>query len=156
MRGRKPLPTNVINIAGNPGKQKKRAKSEPKPQSEIPTPPEHLNEYALEEWNRLAEGLYTLGLLYDVDRAPFAAYCSAYGAWRKAEEELNATGLTIISGNGMVIPNPLVGITNTAKRDMMKYAVEFGMTPSARARMAIQPRGKETSKFEGLIGGAGK
>jgi phage terminase small subunit len=38
----------------------------------------------------------------------------------------------------------------------MRYAAEFGLTPSARARLAIDPGRGKKSKFEGLIGGKTK
>jgi phage terminase small subunit len=50
---------------------------------------------------------------------------------------------------GNVIQNPLVGTANRAMADMVKYAVEFGLTPSARARIAAGPRPQEASKFDG-------
>ena len=48
MKGRKPLPTNLKLLMGNPGKQK-LPKGEPEPDSRIPAPPDVLNDYALEE-----------------------------------------------------------------------------------------------------------
>jgi P27 family predicted phage terminase small subunit len=45
---------------------------------------------------------------------------------------------------GNLIQNPLVGIANKAMADMVRYAAEFGMTPSARTRLgtpaAVRPR----------------
>ena len=37
---------------------------------------------------------------------------------------------------------------------MVRYAAEFGMTPSARSRIATGD-GHQASKFDGLIGGVG-
>jgi hypothetical protein len=41
-------------------------------------------------------------------------------------------GLMIKTSNGNAIQNPLVGTANKAAADMVRYAAEFGMTPSAR------------------------
>jgi len=162
MKGRKRKPTNLIVLEGNPGKRKRSP--EPLPASEIPDPPEHLDAYALAEWNRLAPGLYRLGLLYDVDRAPFASYCMAYSRWRTAEEEMQKmsaaknhplAGLIAQTTNGNVVQSVLVGIANKAAGDMVRYAAEFGLTPAARARLAIDPGKQKKSKFEGLIGANG-
>jgi len=38
--------------------------------------------------------------------------------------------------NGNAIQNPLVGMANRAMADMVRYATEFGMTPSSRSRIA--------------------
>jgi len=61
-----------------------------------------------------------------------------------AKDELNAA-LMIKTTSGNAIQNPLVGIANKAKADMVRYAVEFGMTPSARSRVTANPEehGKE-------------
>jgi P27 family predicted phage terminase small subunit len=162
MRGRKKIPTRLKVLHGNPGRRDLPA-NEPKPDSDLPEPPEHLDEYARQEWVRLAPGLHTLGLLYDVDRAVFAAYCETYSKWRHAEDELNklkkegalkAMVLKTISGN--YIQNPLVGIARGAMADMVKYAIEFGLTPAARARLGTEAAPKKKSKFEGLINGGKK
>ena len=83
-----------------------------------------------------------------MDRAALAAYCQCYARWRRAETELNKLekssksihgALVSVTSNGNLIQNPLVGIANTAMKDMIKYAAEFGMTPSARTRIEASP-----------------
>lgn len=128
--------------------------------SGLPAPPPHLTGYALEEWHRLATGLNQLGLLNDADRMTYAAYCSAYSRWRHAEEQLQVlagkggplAGLIDMTSNGNRIQNVLVGISNRAAADMVKYAAEFGLTPSARARLAVDSDRGGTGKFSGLLG----
>jgi len=58
-----------------------------------------------------------------------------------AERDRLTGGLMIKTSNGNAIQNPLVGIANKAMADMVRYAAEFGMTPSARSRI----RGEEAS-----------
>lgn len=78
-------------------------------------------------------------------------YCQAYGRWRKAEEAIQAAakvdvkngGLMIMTTNGNWVQNPMVGIANTAMRDAMKYAAEYGLTPSSRVRLGIAADKKE-------------
>src|SRR5262249_37411259 len=74
MQGRRPKPTHLKLLQGNPGKRPYNA-NEPKPAPQVPSPPEHLTEVALKEWNRLAELLGRIGLLTAIDRTAFAAYC---------------------------------------------------------------------------------
>lgn len=158
--GRKPG-SNIIKFkTGNPGRRKLKQEPIP-PAGEIPAPPVHLDAYGVEEWTRIASGLYVMGILNRIDQQTLAAYCGAYSRWRHAEEELKklaagkggdiaALVQKTISGNW--IQQPLIGIANKAAGDMVKYAAEFGLTPSARARLAVDPgKGKE-SKFKGLIG----
>ena len=57
-----------------------------------------------------------------------------------AERDLATHGLMIRTSNGNAVQNPLVGAANKAMADMMRYAAEFGMTPSARTRIAVEGR----------------
>ena len=106
-------------------------------------PPPHLADEAKVEWGRVGHELYQLGLLTNLDRAVLAVYCQSYARWVKAETALtvmaaadNLTGgLMTKTSNGNAIQNPLVGIANKAMADMVKYAAEFGMSPSARSRI---------------------
>lgn len=149
MRGRKPRPTHLKLVTGNPGKRPLN-KAEPKPATGLPQPPAELSDDARNEWRRVATRLHALGLLTGVDRAALAAYCQAFGRWRQAERALAemakldpVTGaLMIRTKEGNAIQNPLVGVANKAMADMVRYAAEFGMTPSARSRIhAGEPDG---------------
>ena len=156
--GGQPKPTKLKILEGNPGRRKLH--QEPDMSSDMPDPPETVKDdaYALQEWNRLALGLHVLGLLNNADAATFGAYCTSYSRWRNAEEQLQKTAreegalaaLVQITKHGNCIQNTLVGVANKAMRDMMKYAGEFGLTPVARAKLAVDPAKK--NKFEGLIG----
>src|SRR5690554_3889293 len=85
--GRKPKPTALKIIAGNPGKR-------PLPQNEAvvalaePTPPPFLCDDAKVEWGRVCSQLYAAGLMTEIDRAALAAYAAAYGRWAQAERAL--------------------------------------------------------------------
>lgn len=143
-RGRKPKPTHLKVVEGNPGKRPLNER-EPVPRSELPTPPEHLDDVAKVEWGRVSEDLYRIGLLSSVDRAVLAAYCQAYARWVAAENAIAemasrdkvTAGLLVKTTNGNAIQNPLVGTANKAAADMVRYAAEFGMTPSARSRLSV-------------------
>jgi P27 family predicted phage terminase small subunit len=134
MRGRKRKPTHLKLIMGNPSRRPLRPDSiEVEPV--LPDPPDHLFEDGKAEWRRVAQGLYALRLLSTLDINALAAYCQSFAIWKQASEAITAGGLTIETTNGNVIQNPLVGIANKAASDMVRYAAEFGMTPSARARI---------------------
>jgi P27 family predicted phage terminase small subunit len=141
-RGRKPTPTHLKLVRGNPGKRPVN-QAEPKPQVVLPSPPAELSEDALAEWHRVAAELHRLGILTEVDRAALAAYAQAYGRWvqaeraaaKMAEKDTLTGGLMIRTTNGNAVQNPLIGVANKAMADMVRYAAEFGMTPSARSRI---------------------
>jgi phage terminase small subunit len=46
-----------------------------------------------------------------------------------------------------------VKIAANAAKDMLRFAGEFGLTPVARARIALGVYAQPTSKFDGLLGG---
>ena len=140
-RGRKPKPTHLKLVDGNPGKRKIQ-KGEPMPaQGDLPEPPEHLNALARAEWARVAAGLHSLRLLCGVDRAALSAYCVAYARWTQAETAIAEMakrdqltgGLMIKTATGGAVQNPLVGTSIKAAADMVRYAAEFGLSPSHRA-----------------------
>lgn len=137
MKGRKPKPTHLKLIAGNPGKRA-IGDSAPKPRISIPSPPDHLDAEAKAEWERVARELAPLGCIAEIDRAALAAYCQAYARWVHAERviaTLPGRGLVVRTEKGNMVINPLIGIANKAMADMVRYAAEFGMTPSARSRI---------------------
>lgn len=155
--GRKPTPTALKLVKGNPGKRALN-KREPKLPGARPAPPPFLCADGLREWGRVVETLHTVGLLTHLDAAALGAYCAAYGRWAQAERALRAleaSGVdplvtTTISGNQ--IQNALVGIANKAAADMVRYAVEFGMTPSARSKVAARDPDAEDDPTKEFFG----
>jgi P27 family predicted phage terminase small subunit len=144
--GTKPKPIALRKVMGNPGK---RALPTAEAQfiPSLPSPPPHLSDDAKVEWGRASDELYKVGLLTSADRSVFGAYCQAYGRWAQSErtiiemgkKDLLTGGLMIKTSNGNAIQNPLVGIANKAMADMVRYATELGMTPSARSRITAAP-----------------
>jgi P27 family predicted phage terminase small subunit len=137
-------------IKGNPGRRPIKEEVE-LPPADV-TPPSYLKGMARSEWRRIAPGLHAAGILTAVDTVPLAAYCMAYGRWRAAENAIAkmaerdalTSGLMIKTTNGNAIQNPLVGTSNKAASDMVRFAAEFGMTPSARSRISASgPKGKD-------------
>jgi P27 family predicted phage terminase small subunit len=137
MRGRKPKPTKLKLIEGNPGKRPIRG-DEPRPPSSQPTCPAHLSPTAKAEWKRLAQSLHKIGMLTQVDRAVLAAYCQAYGRWVEAERKLAETPVLLKTPAGYVQPSPWLAIANKQLELMAKFMAELGLKPSSRSRLAIQ------------------
>jgi P27 family predicted phage terminase small subunit len=82
-----------------------------------------------------------------VDFGALAIYCQAHARWRRAEEAIQQIakedpengGLVLVTTNGNIVQNPLVGIANSSMRDAIRYGAEFGLTPSSRAGLGIMP-----------------
>jgi P27 family predicted phage terminase small subunit len=101
----------------------------------------------------LSRQLYDLGLLTQIDRAALAMYCQAYGRWVFAEQKLrDEQRLLLRSPTDAPIQNPWLSIANKAMRQCHSLLAEFGMTPSARARV---PAGEppKIDPFDELLSG---
>jgi len=136
MAGRKPKPTALKILQGNPGKRKLN-KNEPKPRTEIPSCPTWLTAMAQMEWKRIVPQLKKLGLISKLDRSALAAYCQAFGRWQDAELEIRKYGFVCITDKGNVIQRPEVGIANKALEQMYKFLTEFGMSPASRTKLSV-------------------
>jgi P27 family predicted phage terminase small subunit len=143
-RGKKPKPTHLKLVTGT-FRRHRAPKNEPKPELAIPPVPPELSDDAKLEWGRVSLDLHRLGLMTHIDRAALAAYCDSYGLWIRTRRLLakigedGADGLLTKTVQGNIIQNPLIGIANKAKRDMMAYAEQFGITPSSQARLSAPP-----------------
>lgn len=135
MRGRKPTPTALKIVMGNPGKRPLN-KLEPKPVTAMPTCPAHLMPTAKAEWKRLARYLHRLGVISELDRAALAAYCQAYGRWVEAEKKLKETPILLRTPAGYVQPSPWLAISNKNVELMHKFMSELGLSPVSRSRVS--------------------
>ncbi len=142
-RGPKTKPTKLKLLTGT-ARAHRLNPHEPQPEVAQPNAPEHLTDAAREEWHRVVVELMALGILTHLDRGALAAYCQAYGRWsaaetalaRMADRDAVTDGLIVKTKSGNLIQNPMVGAANKAMADMVRYAAEFGMTPSARTRVS--------------------
>src|SRR5712691_8892206 len=91
MRGRRPKPTRLKMLTGNPGKRPLNG-NEPRPAPAVPECPTELGPVARTEWNRLVGELSALRLLTNLDRAALAAYCGAYALWAEATAQIQKYG----------------------------------------------------------------
>ena len=71
-RGRKPKPTAMKELEGNPGKHPLNT-SEPKPNKKAPACPKWLEPEAKKEWRRLAKQMEAIGILTLMVKAGLAA-----------------------------------------------------------------------------------
>ena len=144
-RGRRPKPTALKLLAGNPGKRALN-KKEPKPRRSLPQCPTQLSAAAKTEWKRIAKELSQLGLLSTIDRAALSAYCASWGRWIEAEEKLRQHGTIVKSPNGFPVQSPYLAVANAAMKQMVRILVEFGMSPSSRSGVEALPPEKEGRK----------
>jgi P27 family predicted phage terminase small subunit len=135
MRGRKPTPTRLKLLTGNPGKRPLNP-DEPKPEVAVPECPVELGPVARQEWNRMVTELVPLRILTHLDRAALASYCGAYAMWAEATEAIQKYGSMVKSPSGYPVQSPYVAIANRQTEIMMRIASEFGFTPASRSRIS--------------------
>lgn len=141
MRGRRPKPSRLKLLTGNPGRRPLNP-DEPQPKIAIPECPPELGPVARREWDRLSKELAALGLLTNLDRSALAAYCGAYALWAEATEAIQKYGTMVKSPSGFPIQSPYVSIANRQAEIMMRIASEFGFTPASRSRISTPSAGE--------------
>lgn len=152
-RGRKPKPTALKVLEGNPGKRPLNG-AEPAPAHKAPRCPSWLEAEAKREWKRMGRILEQMGLLTEMDMAAFAGYCQAYARWKEAEEFISQHGTMVRTPNGYLQQVPQVSIAQTNMKIMLRFCEQFGLTPSARSRIiagegVVEP----ADEMERLLGG---
>lgn len=153
-RGRKPKPTAIKILEGNPGKRPLN-RFEPAYQKKAPPCPAWLDDEAKREWRRLARTMESMGVLTEADMAAFAAYCDAYSKWKEATEFLDQHGTIFKTPSGYIQQVPQVSIAQTYSKIMTKIATEFGLTPASRSRIiAGNGEGGVVDEMDELLEGA--
>jgi P27 family predicted phage terminase small subunit len=151
-QGRKPTPTSLKALQGNPGKRPLNDQ-EPRPRTVLPRCPAHLSPEAKAEWKRVSKMLHRLGLLTEMDTTALALYCQTYSRWVEAEKKLASFGLLIKTSGDLPQQSPYLSIANKTFNQMRAMLVEFGMTPSSRSRLAVlPPQEEENDPFQKWLG----
>ena len=143
--GPTPKPTALKVLQGNPGKRA-LPKGEPKPAAgRLPSAPRWLSDEAKREWKRLAPRLHAVGLLTEVDGLALAMLCEAFAQYMAAKTVVDSEGMLLVSEKGNSYQHPAAGLMTQARGELMKWAREFGMTPSARTRIVVDTGSEEPS-----------
>lgn len=163
MRGRKPKPTNLKLLEGNPGKRPLPA-NEPKPRPISPKCPAWLNREAKRLWKKLMPELERLGLMTIINGPAFEAVCQSYATWVHCEKYLEKHGLTLDlerhdkEGNVIgtyVQQRPEVAIGQKALQAMKAFCTEFGLTPASMSRISTGRGAEDDDPMERLLRGVG-
>lgn len=137
LRGPVPKPTALRILEGNPGKRPLNHR-EPNPGG-VPQCPRHLDAHARREWRRLLPILLRMRVLTEADYIALANLCQTYSTMVQAQEQLSKAGLLYKSQSGYIQQSPLLSIVNTCVETINKLCREFGLTPSSRCRLTVNP-----------------
>ena len=148
MRGRKPVPTHLKRLHGNPGKRPLND-SEPVPDGELHAAPTWMSDTQREGWAYAITNA-PHGLLKQLDRSVLAIWVVAEDIHRHAAEKVTEYGLLTKSPNaGLPLQSPYLAILNKQAQIMLKAAAELGFSPSSRSRVQLSPG--LGSPFSGLL-----
>ena len=118
IRGRRPKPSRMKALTGNPGKRPLNP-HEPRPEPAAPECPPELGPTAREEWDRLTAQLSKLNLITHLDRGALATYCGAYALWAEAMVQIQKYGTMVKSPTGYPMQSPYLGLANRQAELMM-------------------------------------
>ncbi|HJV75355.1 MAG TPA: phage terminase small subunit P27 family [Noviherbaspirillum sp.] len=142
MAGRRPKPTALKLVSGNPGKRAINRK-EPKAKRLIPSCPEHLDDSAKVAWGRLTVLLDRMGVLTEADCSALERLCDCYADILECRKLIRRDGrtykVTTQTGDILIKGNPAVAQLRAADAQFKSYLVEFGLTPAARSKVQVNP-----------------
>ncbi|MEV5360588.1 phage terminase small subunit P27 family [Micrococcus luteus] len=133
----------------------RKVNEEPKFEREAPEPPEWLSDLAREQWALCAPALDDLDLLKPEDQAVFTAFCEAWATYVLAIREVRAGSLTLVTDKGYEYKNPALSIAESASKDLLRFAREFGLTPASEQNLG-KPMGDEGDGGQDPYAGTGE
>lgn len=137
-------PTGLKLVEGNRGKRAIN-KQEPDPEylNDL-TAPSFLSAGAADVWNEIAQNLRNARLLTKLDVPMLAMGCEALARYRKLTAESNTKSQDIRSEESEESEKDawmLTTIQSMSFKQAMTVLQQFGMSPAARTKIAIQPQG---------------
>jgi P27 family predicted phage terminase small subunit len=154
--GRKPKPTALKMLLGNPGQRKLNVNEVKPPHGEV-LKPDSLSEPAKKLWDSMAPVCLAMGTLTTGDVRPFAAMCELQATLIEASSQKDAEGFAMFTISHDFDGAPKVGVHAAIKIEretanaLRPYYEYFGMTPSSRARISVPKQDEPVSKWAGAL-----
>ncbi len=142
MRGRKPTPTVLRVLRGNPSKRPIN-RDEPKPERlDRDCPDELTSDEAKAEWVRTIAPLIAIGQITAADRVFAIAHCELWATWREQiAEAARHPHVVAVGQNKHPTPNPARVMSNKTLQLLAKVDAELGLTPVSRSRVNVRRPG---------------
>lgn len=160
--GRKAKPVDVILLHGKKHltkeeiKARKEAENRLKVKKNKVKPPAWLDDVAKKEFKRLAKELLEIDLVTNIDVDMLAAYCDAYSQYIECTKIIKQEGLMVEYTNKAAetnkVPHPLLTKKRQLFDQMKAIALEFGFTPSARAKLALPKEEPKEDPIQKMFG----
>lgn len=154
--GRRPQPTALRVLRGNPGKRRynKNEPVMPPIEQDFEVPPVELqaDAVACDEWRRVVKLLRDAKVITKAERAVVIALCQQWSRYLEASASIAKAGLVVKGPGGGPITNPYLRISDTALAHCQRMWAELGLTPSSRSKVSTvqDSTPKELSKWEGI------
>lgn len=145
-KGRKPKPTHLKVVRGNPGRRA-LPENEPMPKRKRPDKPKGLGPYASKLWDKVSEEAFDMGVLTSADGAALRMMCEVWERFYQANDAINRNGGMFYSSESvheaggkivvkeLIKTHPAVRIAADASKELRGWMAEFGLTPSSRSRI---------------------
>lgn len=143
MKGRKPKPTEVKALEGNPGK---RPLPEPVRIGDpvAPDPPDDLPPEAVEFWNDTVRLLGEAGVIHSADRSALIALSVQWARAERARKVLAEEGYFALGSMGQIVEHPALAVERQAHSMFLRFAEHYGLTAVARARIGLVNQKRRT------------
>lgn len=152
MAGRKPNPSHLKLLKGNPGRRPIN-KREPSALEDKPKPPSWLPERARKIFVEIAGRLEEMGYASSSHNEALALMALRLYEVEKYTEDIEKGGITIehvnMRGSTVVTARPEVALRSEAARHAQSLLAEFGLTPSAATKIVV-PTKQKKNKFAAL------
>lgn len=159
--GRRPKPTALHVLNGNPSKKKLNDR-EPKPPAGDVIPHDQVSQVAKAVWAELAPVGLAMGTLTTADVSAFATLCELEATRRLASAQKDVEGFTpflmttITDSAGNEHPkvqeHPAIKLERNTAAALRPYYEKFGLEPVGRARISVPKQDEPVSKWAGAIG----
>ena len=148
-----PLPKdNKLRLIDNDWGNRKTPPSPSSDQPRKPIMPTGLDEAAKREWRRVADRLWKMGVLTEIDKGNLALYCTLVSRLERYDAFLDQEGETYTTPGGTIKPRPEVTMRDNAIREIRQFTKMFGLSHDARCRMTLpQADGNEMDEFESML-----
>lgn len=142
--GRKTLPKEVKQARGTLRKHRELPETvDVKLIVDFPEPPSHLNQFAIDVWNKTIPELRDMGVLATIDMELITAYCVEMGRYNEANEVLRTTEKIIYkTKTGYQTINPWYTMAKQSLKSALDIGSQFGITASSRSKIPKQTKPK--------------
>lgn len=143
--GRRPTPTALKVIRGNPGQRPLNDNEPIAPRADLRAP-DGLGEVGKAVWEEIVPLLDRMGVFTQADRLTIFRYCLLQEEFAKVVAHVRDHGMTQLTETGYSQLTAEGSLFRTLPADLLKIEREFGMTAAARSTLKSTPLHAESTK----------